>query len=287
MPVARVHMVAGPLYLESRVIRRVEQLLSKLDHVVVGGSAYTSRAYRALGLSVVRTPSVPYGVDTDAFTPPSPDSREAARNSLNLSADAFAVIMVSYVYAPKRSVHRGRGIKGHDVLLEAWRRFAGAHPNARLLLVGGGFDAAGEDYRLELLDRYQVDQRPSIRWIRSVPDVRLYYSAADLSVSPSLSENHGAALEASAMGVPCLVSDAGGLPETVDEKCGWVVASGQVEPLVAALEDAHRSWRVGTLGERGVAARARTLALFDRRAAAVRLTDIIDSTCRVKSTCPQ
>lgn len=276
MPVARVHMVAGPLYLESATIRRVERLLCRLDDVVIGGSEHTSERYRALGRSTESTPSIAYGVDTATFQPFTATQRAKARAELGLQPDDFVVVMVSYVYAPKRSVHRGRGIKGHDVVLEAWQPFARRHPTARLLLLGGGFDEPGEAYRRYLVNRYRLREETSVSWLPSVDDVQSCYAAADVSVSPSLSENHGAALEAGAMAVPSIVSDAGALPETVDPECGWVVPRGDPAALTRALEAAHREFEAGDLGARGLRARERTVRLFDSRATAARVADAIE-----------
>jgi glycosyltransferase involved in cell wall biosynthesis len=112
-------------------------------------------------------------------------------------------------------------------------------------------------------------------WSTSVDDVRDAYLRADLSVSPSLSENHGAALEAGAMGVPSIVSDAGGLPETVRPDSGWVVPAGSVEDLDAALEEAFAEWRLGTLRERGVNARSHVVREFDQSVASDRVAQVV------------
>ncbi len=280
-PVTRVHMVAGPLYLDSRLIRWCERILARLDHVTIGGSEHTALRYRALGLPVARTPAIPYGVDTTDFTPPGPAARNAARVGLGLPADAFVAIMVAYVYAPKRRVHAGRGIKGHHILLAAWHAFHAAHPDAHLILVGAGFDPAGEAYRQRLLAEHDL---AGVTWLTSVPDVRGHYAAADVSVSPSLSENHGAAVEASALAVPCIVSDAGALPETVDARSGWVVPRGQVAPLLAALESAYAEHRAGVLADRGAYARQRMLAGFDRRNAAILVAQTIEAAAARPST---
>ena len=69
--------------------------------------------------------------------------------------------------------------------------------------------------------------------------MRPFYLAADVSVSPSLSENLGAAAEAAALGVPSVASNVGGLPEiVVDGWSGWLVKSGDPGDLAAALKAA-------------------------------------------------
>lgn len=279
LPARRVHMVPGPLFLESPLIRAVERFLCRLDTIVIGGSEHTAGLYRRLGLPAGRVTAVPYGVDVDRFAPASPAYRAACRAALGAADDTFVVCMVAYVYPPKRLTHHGRGVKGHDVLLAAWQQFRRECPDgagARLVLLGGGFTPAGERYRQQLLDRFAVDADPSIDWQSSVLDVRDCYAAADLSVSPSLSENHGAALEAGAMGVPSIVSDAGALPETVDPASGWLVPRDDVAALVAALHEAHAEFRSGELARRGARARERTVARFAEAPAARAVADVLE-----------
>ncbi|BCB83833.1 glycosyltransferase family 4 protein [Phytohabitans suffuscus] len=276
MKLCRAHMVAGPLPLESPLIRVAERALVRLDTVTICGSHHTAHLYRRLGRPRSRTPSVPYGVDVESFTPFSPRLRAAVRADLALDEGTFLAIMVAYVYAPKRLAHRSRGIKGHTVLLDAWREFHARNPRSHLLLVGSGFDPASERYRRELVQRYGLDEDPAVSWLPSVPDVRPYYAAADVSVSPSLSENHGSALEASAMGVPCIVSDAGGLPETIDVTTGWLVPAGDAEMLTIALDAAYAEFRGGRLPARRDRARERMVHHFDRRHAAAAVADIVE-----------
>ena len=276
--IRRVHMVAGPLYLESRVIRTVERLLARLDTVTICGSEYTARCYRALGRSPDVTPAIAYGVDTTAFRPSSSDGRPSVRTELGVDDSAFVALMVALVYRPKCSVYRGHGIKGHDVLLDAWAEFHRGRPDTHLIIVGGGFDEAGERYRSRLMKQYGLPVVGcGITWLTTATDVRPYYAAADLSISPSLSENHGAALEAGAMGVPSIVSDAGGLPETVAPDIGWVVPRDDVSALVGGLETAYAEHRAKVLPARGLRSREFVRSRFDRSATCSAVADVIES----------
>ncbi|MET0234180.1 MAG: glycosyltransferase [Kibdelosporangium sp.] len=276
--VPRVYMVAGPLYLESRLIRAVERVLARMDTVIIAGSEFTARRYRELGRPVATTPVIPYGVDTGRFSPQLPAVRAATRAAHGIQPDDFLVIMVALVYAPKRLVHAGRGIKGHDVLLEAWRLFRQDHPGSRLLLLGSGFDDAGEQARQKLIAEFDLD-RIGVIWLPTTSDVRSYYAAADLSVSPSRSDNHGAALEAGAMGLPSVVSDAGALPEAVPDQASWIVPAGDRAALAAALACAYEEHRVGTLAERGAQAQAWVLDRFDSGRTAEAVADVIERAC--------
>ncbi|MET0133936.1 MAG: glycosyltransferase, partial [Kibdelosporangium sp.] len=167
------------------------------------------------------------------------------------------------------------GVKGHDVLLEAGRSVRADHPGGRLLLVGGGFGGAGERARQKLIAESELD-RIGVTWLPTTSDVGSYYAAADLSVSPSRSDNHGAALEAGAMGLPSIVSDAGALPEAVPDQDCWIVPTGDRAALRAALDQAYEEHRAGTLAERGARARAWVLRRFDSGRTADAVADVIE-----------
>lgn len=274
--VRTVHMVPGPLYLESRPIAMAEAFLSRLDDHVIGGSEYTRSRYARLRYPEVRLSGIAYGVDTQRFV----QGEDRRADLFGVSPGTFVAIMVAYVYAPKSAVFPGVGIKGHEVVLAAWRRFHARHPDSLLVIAGAGFDQAGEAHRRRLLAGY--GDQAGVRWVETVEDVRPLYSSADVSVSPSLSENHGAAVEASAMGVPSIVSDAGGLPETVTPVSGWVVPAGQVTDLAVAFESAHADHLAGALRTRGQAARQHVVDHFDADEMAGRVVDIIEGQHRTR-----
>jgi glycosyltransferase involved in cell wall biosynthesis len=235
--VPHVFVSPGPLYLESPVIHAVERVAWRFDTHVVATSDALDRAYARLGVPRSRRSNIAYSIGETWAAPTTSDDRAAARRRLGIDAEEFVAVCVAYVYAPKRLVHRGVGIKGHDVLLEAWRRHRADGGEGTLLVVGGGFGAAGEAHRRELLARFgEVD---GVRWVGHVDDVAPWYHAADVSVAPSRSENHGAAAEASLLAIPTIASRVGGLPELVIEgETGWLVPPEDPDALAAALRQA-------------------------------------------------
>ena len=81
-------------------------------------------AYRHLGVRADRLSLVPNSVSTEWAEVDHDDlHRPAHQAELRLDPDRFVAVCVAYFYAPKRLVRKGRGIKGHDVLLEAWQRY--------------------------------------------------------------------------------------------------------------------------------------------------------------------
>ena len=163
------------------------------------------------------------------------------------------------------------------MLLHAWRGFRAEHPDSRLILVGGGCGEAGERHRRELEGIFRTgDPDSGVTWIDTVDDVRPYYATADVSVSPSWSDAHGAAREACAMGVPSIVSDAGALPDTVEPSSCWVFRKGDSVALATALRAAHAEHRRGELAARGGCARRLAVLRFDEARTAAAVADVVE-----------
>ena len=235
--VPHVFMSPGPLYLENALIRAVERVAWRLDDQVIASSDALDDAYRRLGVPDDRRSNIAYSIGAGWAAATTPEERSAARAALGLDADEFVAVCVANFYAPKRLVHRGKGIKGHDVLLEAWRRHKDRGGRGTLAVVGDGFGPAGVAHRQDLLSRY--GELEGVRWVGHADDVAPWYRAADVSIAPSRSENHGAAAEASLLAIPTIASRVGGLPElVVDGETGWLVPPDDPAALLDALERA-------------------------------------------------
>ncbi len=89
-------------------------------------------------------------------------------------------------------------------------------------------------------------------------NVDIYYAKSSIYLQPSLVESQGiAVLEAMSYGLPCVVSDIGGLPESVIEgQTGFICPSQDVDKfvskLLSLLEDTNLIKRMGTLGKKRV-----------------------------------
>lgn len=119
--------------------------------------------------------------------------------------------------------------KGHAVLIDAFARFRGAHPEARLVLVGFG------PLERELRERAR-GLGPSVVFTGERDSAELLGSF-DLYAHPSLYESQGLAiLEAQAAGIPVVATDAGGVRDVVRHgETGLLARPGDAGSLAAAL----------------------------------------------------
>lgn len=189
---------------------------------------------------------LPPGVDTERFAP-DPQARKEIRARYGLG-DAPVVGCVS------RLVPR----KGQDTLIEILPALRERVPGTRLLLVGGG---PYRDRLRRMAERGGVEQHVVITG--GVPSVELaaHHAAADVFALPCRTRGGGldveglgiVALEAAACGLPVVVGDSGGAPETVDEPTTGFVVGGRdpgalADRLVTLLADPDRAAGTGAAG---------------------------------------
>jgi glycosyltransferase involved in cell wall biosynthesis len=188
----------------------------------------------------------PFGIDTERFAPQPP--------SLPHTHDGIVIGTVKTL-APKYGI---------DLLLRAFAQvLAAAGPSAvlSLVIVGDG----PQRTELEALSR-TLGIAAKVRFVGAVPhaEVPQWLNRFDMYVAASRldSESFGVAvLEASACGLPVVVSDVGGLPEVVVHgETGWVVPRGDVPALAQAIQ---RLIDAPEMGRRlGAAGRERVLAHY-------------------------
>jgi len=144
-------------------------------------------------------PVLYYGVDSKKFSPGRCNElRAAARKSLGLSGEMFAVLLIGNDWKKK----------GLPCLLEALGILG--NPHVRVLVIGK--DAPG--LYLEAIRRLGlIDQ---VSFLPSRPDVEAYYAAADVCAMPSMEEAFSLPpAEAMSCGLPVIVSRAAGVSEII------------------------------------------------------------------------
>jgi glycosyltransferase involved in cell wall biosynthesis len=187
---------------------------------------------------------VPFGVDTNLFAPS------------GTRANASGALTVGIV---KTMAH----IYGIDVLLRAFAtvftrlQSHGSSPRGGLRLIIAGTGKQAGEYRA-LAATLGIEAVTS--FVGEVPhaEVPQFLNQLDIFVAPSRQESFGVSvLEASAAGLPVIVSDAGGLTEVVrHEQTGLIVPVGDVEAtsaaLVQLLTDSDRRRQLGEAGRKFV-----------------------------------
>lgn len=151
-------------------------------------------------------------------------------------------------------------IKGYDRLLDAFATLRTRHPQVRLQIAGEGparFDLERRASALGLGESVDF-----LGWRDDLPALMARWS---IFVQPSREEALGiTALQAMALGLPVVASDAGGLPEIVEHGVtGIIVPSTDVPSLVEALGDLLKDPQRRT--ELGDAARRRAAQFTEQR----------------------
>lgn len=164
--------------------------------------------------------------------------------------------------------------KQQVLLPELAHRLAPDFPGLRIVLVGDGDDRP----KIEALSaELGVRENIVLRGWGTKADVQRELAGARAMLLPSLAEGLPVVImEALAQGVPVISTRIAGIPELLDEGCGWIVPPGEIEPLVAAVR-ACLETPPERLLEMGREGRARVERLHDQARNAAELRRIIDT----------
>lgn len=186
---------------------------------------------------------LPSGVDADFFRPATDTERSRTRNRHGLG-DGPVIVCVS------RLVRR----KGQDQLIAVLPMLRGQIGDVTLVVVGSGPDERRIRSLAEGVDGVVFTGAVSREEMRDL------IAAADIFAMPARTRGAGldveglgiVYLEAQACGVPVVVGDSGGAPETVRPDTG-VVVSGRSRPelaeaLLSLLSDPERRKAMGAAG---------------------------------------
>jgi glycosyltransferase involved in cell wall biosynthesis len=164
-------------------------------------------------------------IEVEPSTTPNNASRLTARYMLNLPEDASVLLFFGTI----------RHYKGLSTLAAAFEIAGHKCPNL-WLVVAGQPETRQES---ELLERLKAISNVIIHSaFVSSAEVWKYHFAADIAVFPYHQiYQSGALISAMGFGCPVIVSDVGGLPETVDGN-GWIVPANNAQKLAEIILEA-------------------------------------------------
>jgi len=238
-------------YSEDRLRRLVDRLVigRRANVVIAVSEAERQRLVTDGGTPPAKVRVIPNGIPD----PPQPSAGETdLRAELGLAADTRLVGAVA-TYRPEKRL---------DLLLRAAATLAPSHPDVRVVVAGGPFNAetTQRDRLFALTRELGLDDRVHFLGFRSdVPEV---LRALDVAVLCSEREASPlAVLEYMAAGLPLVATRVGGIPELVEDGVtGVLVERGDAQALaagIAGLLDSPEAAR-----RMGEAARARQQSEF-------------------------
>lgn len=216
-----------------------------------------SDAKRSKLLEGKKITSIPNPLDTRTFCP---GDKEEARRMLGLPQERRLVLVVA-----QRVSNVNKGI---SYLIEACRTLAKLNPaladNLGVVMLGGSGD--------ELAANFNVPAYP-LGYSTDTEKILAAYRAADLFVTPSLSENlPNTIMEAMACGVPCVGFNTGGIPEMIDHrKNGYVAAYKDADDLARGM-----SWALSEAdyGELSRNAMRKVTASYSQQSVALKYIEV-------------
>lgn len=244
-------------------------LYASVTRIIVHAERTREEIVRLFSVDARRIDVIPHG-SYDFLFPDGRIPRETARGRLGLPAGRPQILFFGLI----------RRYKGLEYLTEAFAQVERSLPDAMLTIVGDVFrgDEDGYAHYSRLLS--DVSGHPNVHRVAGyVPleSVGLYLSAADVVVLPYVrTSQSGVLLAAFAAGRPVVVTDTGGLSETVvDGSTGFVVPARDSKALADAILRILESPETAKAMGRNSAREADTTYSWDR--VAVRTAELYAS----------
>ena len=198
---------------------RIFRVLSRFCHrITTVGDEVTSYLHREMVIPESKLVTIPNGIDLSYYH----RDYSLPREALGIGRDEIVIGIVA----------RLEPVKGHDVLLRAFRQVMAHHPACRLLIVGGGSlrDSLEDEAR-----RAGITAQVTFTGPRR--DIPALLSLMDIFVLSSHEEGLPISLlEGMAAALPVIATSVGSIPEVVGEgKNGFLTPPGSVDGLAAAL----------------------------------------------------
>lgn len=223
-PLSTAHGWSGHHRRERLFYYPADKLLLRRFPLVIAVSREIASTLVAAGVSSERIRTILNGIDSNQFRP-DPVRRTAARQLLGFSNGQLVIGAVGRLEKEKR----------YDLLIDAFAQLRRFHPETRLVIAGDGSQRRKLEQQIE-----RLGLGGHCQLLGHVTDIVRLYNALDLFVQSS--DNEGApnvVLEAMAMEVPIVATDAGGTRDLVDHGVhGLLVTPGNSTKLGEAIHSA-------------------------------------------------
>ena len=167
--------------------------------------------------------------------------------------------------------------KGQAQIPAAAAALRAEFPDIRVLLVGDGESRAEVEAEIA---RHGVGDCVEVKGWTPNAEVRAALRGARALLLPSYAEGLPVVImEALALGRPAISTYIAGIPELVDEGCGWIIPAGSQEALVEAMRAALAA-SPETLAAKGAEGRARIERGHDVDAEAAKLRALFENAVR-------
>lgn len=203
------------------VWERKQKSWSEVPIVVVATSHWLAEMARSSSLfKDQRIEVIPNGIDTDKYKPL---EKRAAREACGLPQDRHLVLFSAFnVTTDKR--------KGNQFLVPALQKMAqaGWGKNTELMVIGASAPDNPPDLGMKV--HYMGHMHDEISQV-------LLYSAADVTVAPSMQENlSNTVMESLSCGTPVVAFNIGGMPDMIDHRySGYLARPFESDDLAAGM----------------------------------------------------
>ena len=259
-------MIAGPFHLEAYTPRWIDKATAWMDTSIIASCEFTRTLYLGMGVPARKLELVYYGPDEARFDP-ARTAPAGLREQYGWAADTPIIGMVAYFYTelPSNrwipSAVQGRSVKRQEDLIRAVPRILEEFPNAKLVLVGSGWEEGGRLYmeRMRALVG-ELGLNDSVVFTGFRTDVPGILRDLDVSVQASASENLGGTIESLLMECPTVATRVGGMTDSVIDGVTGVLAEPS-SPLALAdgvlrlLRDRDEARRLAAAGRQHMLAR--------------------------------
>jgi len=212
----------GRFYPDSKSSKRrlVNPLLTKLTDKITTISLATKNALNEFEYIPLKKIDVIYNGIRELNI--KSDRLEQLRLFLSLPTDAYIL----------GTVARFDPIKNHSLMLEAFARAKKVNPHLFLIMVGDGQERPNIEAKI-----LELKLKKCVKLVGYQPDPSHYLALFDVFLLSSLSEGTSMTLlEAMSLSTPCIVTDAGGNPEIIENNFnGLVTPNEDVDAFAKAI----------------------------------------------------